>query len=311
MCTPEVSRGAPATSDRQVTCALDGSSGGGTALALAVWMFLVFLVILPPALATSPAEAAPMRAEAQRLYDAKDYAGACALFRTAAAAEPADAALQADLGVCELHVGHRVASIAASRRAVQLGDADVRLAAYANLHLAGVRFVYPEDWTDHEQGCQRVGPDFSSGEPAWVCWRNENGTGSGVFAFDSAVVVYLGGAPDFFDRKTRSLELEQPHARQLEPLARQPLWTGDGLDLVSSNEERPGYDRDPSAQTTSAEEHRCDIVSIDVSARRVGLWCTEGTAPVFNGDGMIGREVRPSRTWVTEIGAGVFWTAAD
>lgn len=252
-----------------------------------------------------------MRAEAQRLYDAKDYAGACALFREAAAATPTDGAVQADLGVCELHVGHRVASIAASRRAVQLGDIEVRLAAYTNLHLAGVRLVYPEDWKDNEQGCQRLGREWSSGAAAWICWRNINGSGSGVFSYDSAVVVYLGETADYFDRKTRSLEPDDPKTPRLGSLARQPLWTGDGLDLVSSNEERPGYNRDPSAQTTSAEEHRCDIVSIDVPARRIGLWCTEGTAPFFNGDGVIGRELQPSRTWVTEIGASVFWTAAD
>jgi hypothetical protein len=111
------------------------------------------LVLLAAALVPGSgwAEEAAWRGQwrtALALYKKKQFDAACPLFESVAQAQPKNAAVWGDLGLCELKRGtaeSESASIHASRMAVRFGDERIRKAAYYNLGLASVKESLPDD----------------------------------------------------------------------------------------------------------------------------------------------------------------------
>lgn len=209
---------------------------------------------------------------------------------------------------------HAASPLDAARLAARSPDRDTRLAAYQELHQAGAGLVYPEDWVKDSEGCQAIARDAGATEAAWLCWETLAGASAGEFYYDSYVVIYLHDTPDLRTASARSLQPGEDVPLRTGQSPRRPLLDSDRMDLISSNEQRPAYNWEPTDPVPPVEERRCEIVSVDIAARRVGLWCTEATGPSFppyDATQTVGRQLQPTRTWVTEIGASVFWTAAD
>lgn len=84
-------------------------------------------------------------ADAQKKYDAGDFAGAAALYQQAVAASPKDAALRYDLGNALLKSGHLGPAIASYQRAFDLlpRDGDIRYNLGFALRQAGEELVPP------------------------------------------------------------------------------------------------------------------------------------------------------------------------
>lgn len=121
-------------------------------------------------------------------YKKKNYDAACALLQSAARAQPKDAALWGDLGLCEYKRGgvSLAASLHASRMAVHLGDEKVRKAAYYNLGLAGDSVTLPQN------GCAELSAveEAQCSKSVFVCTKAWST--SGIVVQTSGEVAFFG-----------------------------------------------------------------------------------------------------------------------
>jgi tetratricopeptide (TPR) repeat protein len=87
--------------------------------------------------AAAAPSAEELRAQATSLYQRRQYAPACTLFRQAHQLRPDDAELLADLGLCQLKAGQPTAALASFRAALQAPkvDAETRRNVFYNLGL--------------------------------------------------------------------------------------------------------------------------------------------------------------------------------
>jgi Flp pilus assembly protein TadD len=76
-----------------------------------------------------------------------EFDKACPLFAQVTQRQPRNGAAWADLSLCELRRGRKDEALAASWRAVRLGDEKARRHAYFNLAQLGVRLPLPSQAT--------------------------------------------------------------------------------------------------------------------------------------------------------------------
>ncbi len=238
----------------------------------------IAIVFVSVALAASAEAAAPsaeeLKASATRAFRARDYDTASATWRQALTLAPNDAPTWADLGLCEYKRSRMTESLAASRRAVALGDLAVRKAAYFNLALAGAdeqagRPPLNESWVkDQPVRCEELATG-ECGLKARACVLTETGLGA-----------YGGG------RRTWSrLEVcaskgcgSQTLAPKLDEA--ETCRTPNPWGFCTCAESTSGCLRSDSGEiqmcgVATGQVRECKVVAVDPCRKRAGLVCVE------------------------------------
>jgi len=137
-------------------------------------------------------------------FKKKNYEVACPLFLSAVEAQPKNAAIWGDLGLCYVKLGAMGTSIHASRLAAHLGNDAVRKAAYYNLGLAGDSVTLPNE------SCEKLSstPESQCKKPVFVCTKSWSGSGS---------VFYQSGKVAFFGRTIAEAHDGADGMRELDP----------------------------------------------------------------------------------------------
>ncbi|MFY1832013.1 tetratricopeptide repeat protein [Myxococcus fulvus] len=221
-------------------------------------------------LTAAPPDAAALRAQAQKAYDAKQFAKACPLFEKLTRLSPQDGATWADLSLCLFRAKKKREALDAARHAVRWGDEKTRKNTYFNLDKFG-----GEDRAltrDGDAPCAKAHLP-ACGETAWLCpdpysdlYRTSGSTSGGSYS-----AVFLCSTP------------QSPEAEGCST-----------IDLGQTQDTFAG-DSDDSPGVYSFKG--CAVVAVDPCERRLGLSCTEGEGVLAGEDG---RTVTSKRDWVEE-----------
>ncbi|WP_426746153.1 hypothetical protein VZQ01_38885 [Myxococcus faecalis] len=224
-------------------------------------------------LTAAPPDAATLRAQAQKAYDAKQFAKACPLFEKLTQLSPQDGAAWADLSLCLFRAKKKPAALDAARHAVRWGDEKTRKSTYFNLDkFGGEDGVFTRDGDDAP--CKKAHLPACA-ETAWLCadpysdlYRTSGETSGGSYS-----AVFLCSEPQSSE--------------------------GGGcttIDLGGSQDTFAGTSDDsPGIYSFKG----CTVVAVDPCERRLGLACTEGEGVLA---GPEGRTATRKRAWVEERG---------
>ncbi|MCK8499442.1 MULTISPECIES: tetratricopeptide repeat protein [Myxococcus] len=224
-------------------------------------------------LTAAPPDAAALRAQAQKAYDAKQFAKACPLFEKLTQLSPQDGAAWADLSLCLFRAKKKSAALDAARHAVRWGDERTRKSTYFNLDkFGGEDGVFTRDGDDAP--CKKAHLPACA-ETAWLCadpysdlYRTSGETSGGSYS-----AVFLCSEPQSSE--------------------------GGGcttIDLGGSQDTFAGTSDDsPGIYSFKG----CTVVAVDPCERRLGLACTEGEGVLAGPDG---RTATRKRAWVEERG---------
>jgi hypothetical protein len=237
--------------------------------------------------------ASSLRSDADKAYRAKDYAKACELFARARDEAPRDGAAWADLGLCLGKLGKRTQAIAATRRAIEMGDARTRLNAYFNLAALRAALHVPEAKVDAESSiapvpaCLALPAARGCAKEVFACSRfvSTGGTGvngmeaSLVFGTDEAALEEFArgpgeAAPRFVDLSMMSYEQDKcrlidicgfPECEE-EPAA-------DAEQCKAAFEEECQQKMRGCSSAPVYKKKRCVVVHADACSGRVGVVC--------------------------------------
>ncbi|MCP3060157.1 hypothetical protein LXT21_15340 [Myxococcus sp. K38C18041901] len=222
-------------------------------------------------LTAAPPDAAALRAQAQKAYDAKQFAKACPLFEKLTKLSPQDGAAWSDLSLCLFRAKKKPAAFDAARHAVRWGDEKTRKNTYFNLDkFGGGDRVFTRE--GYDAACEKAQlPECA--ETAWLCpdryadlYRTSGSTSGGAYSAE-----YLCSTPQGSDPEGCTL-----------------IDLGFTQDTFAGNS-----DESPGIFTFKS----CNIVAVDPCTRRLGLTCSEGEG-VLGGE--TGRKTTSERKWGEE-----------
>jgi hypothetical protein len=111
---------------------------------------LLFAGVLGLSLAAMAGDSSAQMQAGMAKIKAKDWAGACEIFRGVTAQDPKNGRAWAELGFCEEKQGHADAAKDAYARVLAVGDLQMRVISETKLHQLGVKTALPE------KGCVRL-----------------------------------------------------------------------------------------------------------------------------------------------------------
>jgi len=241
-------------------------------------------------LAAHGAYLARRRAKAEKTFAAGDVVSACLLAERVAELVPDDASAQLDLGFCRFKQDQRKEALAATFKAIALGDDEVRRDAYYNLGT----FRQAPELADVMGGptatssCGQYVPADRCSVPLHWCTVSWNNGGRSLEESTEEVLVSSSRseALECAEQLDRASVLAQAGRGSVRP----------DLPCASVTESSTVIRRDADGNKAVLPSETCKVVYANACAGRVGLYCKRGDSArlrwLYAGDE---RSVAPAR----------------